>query len=76
MNSDASHYSIKDQVPAREILSSMRHISPHVIFEDAPISYMAEGQAQTFYQGEGEDTTGKTNDPSVIIYYIVRPTEY
>lgn len=54
----------------------MRHISPHVIFEDAPISYMAEGQAQTFYQGEGEDTTGKTNDPSVIIYYIVRPTEY
>ena len=38
---------------------------------------MAEGQAQTFYQGEGEDTTkGGKDDPSTLIYYIVAANEY
>ena len=31
--------------PARAILTAMRHIPPLVIYEDSPISYMAEGQA-------------------------------
>lgn len=51
---------------------AMRHIPPLVIYEDSPISYMAEGQALKFYQGEGDATNGKVDDSSVINYMIVR----
>jgi len=38
---------------------------------------MAEGQAQTFYQGEGEDTTkGGKDDPTTLMYFIVAANEY
>jgi hypothetical protein len=56
--------------PARSILSSMRKIAPMIIHEDAPISYMAEGQALKFYSGEGE--LDEAEDPSTASYYIVR----
>jgi hypothetical protein len=62
--------------PARTILSAMRHIPPMVIYEDSPISYMAEGQAQKFYQGEGDATNGEVEDVSVINYMIVRSLQY
>ena len=62
--------------PARDILNAMRHIPPLVIYQDAPISYMAEGLANKFYEGEGENTNDQCDDPSVIIYYIVRALEY
>ena len=62
--------------PARAILTAMRHIPPLVIYEDSPISYMAEGQALKFYQGEGDATNGKVDDSSVINYMIVRTLQY
>lgn len=58
--------------PAKTILYAMRHIPPHVIYEDAPISYMAEGQANKFYEGEGENLNDETEDPTSINYFIVR----
>ena len=61
---------------SREILDSVRHIAPHVVFQDAPVSYMFAGQAGKFYQGEGEDTTADNDDPSVLVYYIVKPHQY
>ena len=30
--SNASHYSLHERVTAREILESVRHVAPHVIF--------------------------------------------
>ena len=50
----------------------MRHIAPLVIYEDAPVSYMASGGANRFYQGEGENTNDECEDPNSIIYFIVR----
>lgn len=41
-----------------------------IIHENAPISYMAEGQAQKFYAGEGE--LDEAEDPGTAYYYIVR----
>jgi hypothetical protein len=74
--SNASHYSLHEKVASREILDSVRHIAPHVVFQDAPISYMFLGQAGKFYQGEGEDTNAKNDDPSVLMYYVVKAYEY
>lgn len=74
-----SVFQIASQIPsnpAREILTSMRHIPPHVIYQEAPISYMAEGQANKFFEGEGENTNDQCEDPSVIIYYIVQVVEF
>jgi len=34
------------------------------------------GQAGKFYQGEGEDTNASNDDPSVLMYYIVKAYEY
>lgn len=47
--SNVSHYSLHEKVASREILDSVRHIAPHVVFQDAPISYMFLGQAGKFY---------------------------
>ena len=58
--------------PAMTILQNMRHIAPLVIYEDAPVSYMASGQANKFYQGEGENTNDECEDPNSIVYFIVR----
>ena len=74
--SNASHYSLHEKVASREILDSVRHISPHVVFQDAPINYMFLGQAGKFYQGEGEDTKADNEDPSVLMYYVVKAYEY
>ena len=41
--SNASHYSLHEKVASREILDSVRHIAPHVVFLDAPVSYMFLG---------------------------------
>lgn len=54
----------------------MRHIPPLVVYEDAPISYLAEGRANKFYEGEGENTNGDCDDPSVVNYFIVRALHY
>lgn len=74
--SNASHYSLHEKVAAREILDSVRHIPPHVVFYDAPISYMFLGQAGKFYQGEGENTNAANDDPSRLMYYVVKPYQY
>ena len=74
--SNASHYSLAERVSSREILDSVRHIAPHVVFQNAPISYMFLGQAGKFYQGEGENTNALNDDPSVLMYYIVKAHEY
>ena len=60
---------------ARSVLSSMRHIQPNVIFENAPLSYMLSGQAQNFYQGEGQNTDFHERDPSSINYFVVKAVE-
>jgi len=59
--------------PAKYILLSMRHIPPLVVYLDSPLSYMSEGQANKFYEGEGENTNGKCEDPSVIAYCVIQP---
>ena len=53
----------------------MQHFSPPVVYIDAPLSYMVEGQAKKFYQG----MAGMTNDvafedPSVINYFVISAT--
>lgn len=61
--------------PAQTILRNMRHIPPLVIYIDAPVSYMAEGMAYKFFQGEGEATNGMCDDPSVVNYFIVQTSQ-
>lgn len=61
--------------PAKTILMAMRHIPPLVIYEDAPISYMAEGQANKFYEGEGETGSADVEDPTSVNYFIVRTSQ-
>jgi len=57
---------------ARPIILAMRHIPPLVIYEDAPISYMVEGQASRFYIGEGEFPNSEDPEPISVHYFIVR----
>jgi len=54
------------------ILLSLRHIAPPVIYIDSPLSYMVEGQANKFYEGEGINTTD-CEDPSVLVYCVIKP---
>ena len=63
---------INEMNPARYILSMcLRHIPPQVVYLDSPLSYMAEGQADKFYQGEGENTSAAVEDPSVLAYCVI-----
>lgn len=38
-----------DKITAREILLAIKHISPHVLFHESPLSYIGENQAKRFY---------------------------
>lgn len=59
--------------PVRYIIISMRHVSPPVLYEDAPLSYLSSGAANSFYQGEGENLNASVDDPGVLVYYVIRP---
>ena len=62
-----------DQRPGKWILLALRHIAPPVIYDGAPLTYMSEGQANKFYEGEGESNNDAAEDPSVIVYCAVQP---
>jgi hypothetical protein len=49
----------------------MRHIAPPVLFSSAPLTYLASGAANNFYAGEGDNTNDGTDDPSLIIYWVI-----
>lgn len=50
---------------------SIRHIAPPVIYSTASLSYISEGAANQFYEGEGVNTNDGIDDPSMIIYWII-----
>ena len=60
-----------DQRPGKWVLLALRHIAPPVVYDAAPLTYMSEGQANKFYEGEGE--TDRAEDPSVLVYCAVQP---
>lgn len=62
-----------DRRPGKWILLALRHIAPPVIYDGAPLTYMSEGQANKFYEGEGESNNDAAEDPSVIVYCAVQP---
>ena len=57
--------------PVKFIIMSMRHIAPPVLYSSAPLTYLSSGAANNFYAGEGENTNDGTDDPSMIIYWII-----
>lgn len=57
---------------AKFIILALRRTAPPVIYLDAPLSYMSEGAAKRFYQGQGEVQNNAT-DPSVITYFVIQP---
>lgn len=61
-----------DRRPGKWIILALRHIAPPTVFEASPLTYMSEGQANKFYEGEGENLNDATEDPSVIVYCAVR----
>lgn len=62
-----------DRRPGKWIILALRHIAPPTVYEDAPLTYMSEGQANKFYEGEGESNNDAAEDPSVIVYCAVKP---
>jgi len=54
---------------AKWIILALRHIAPPVVYLDSPLSYMSEGAAKRFYQGEVKNFAA---DPSVIVYYAIQ----
>ena len=58
----------------RFIVEQVRHIAPPVLYSNSPLSYIQSGAAESFYQGEGEATSGACDDPSVIVYWIIQTT--
>lgn len=57
--------------PVKFLIMSIRHIAPPVIYSTAPLTYLSEGAANSFFGGEGENTNDGTDDPSMIIYWII-----
>jgi hypothetical protein len=57
--------------PVKFIIMSMRHIAPPVLYSTSPLTYLASGAANLFYEGEGESRNDGCDDPSVIIYWII-----
>ena len=57
--------------PARFALLQMKALAPPVVYIDAPLSYMAEGQASKFYEGEGTSMSDHCDDPNVIVYCVI-----
>ena len=57
--------------PVKFIIMSMRHIAPPVLYSTSPLTYLATGAANLFYEGEGESRNDGREDPSVIIYWII-----
>lgn len=57
--------------PVKFIIMSMRHIAPPVLYSTSPLTYLATGAANLFYEGEGESRNDGCEDPSVIIYWII-----
>ena len=64
-----------DKYSAKYIIQAMRHIAPHVVYSEATLSFMAEGSATSFYEGEGEYMNDENEDPSVIFYHVVQVQE-
>ena len=57
---------------AKFIIKAMRHLAPHVIYYEATLSFMSEGSAINFYEGEGEYMNDENEDPSVIFYHVIK----
>lgn len=62
-----------DKRPGKWIILALRHIAPPTVYDMAPLTYMSEGQANKFYEGEGESNNDAAEDPSVIVYCAVQP---
>jgi len=62
-----------DRRPGKWIILALRHIAPPVVYDRAPLTYMSEGQANKFYEGEGESNSAAAEDPSVLVYFAVKP---
>lgn len=57
-----------------DILDSIRHWPPHVVFSDSPLSYLAEsygGQAYRYHVGMSSQET--VSDPNTIEYQVIEP---
>jgi len=44
-----------DKRPGKWIILALRHLAPPTVYDIAPLTYMTEGQANKFYEGEGEN---------------------
>ena len=51
----------------------MRHLAPPVVYLDAPLTYLAEGQANKFFTGMSGVNSAQNEDPSVINYFVIEP---
>lgn len=57
---------------AKWIIMALRHYAPPVIYVDSPLSYMSEGAAKRFYQGQQDNCAHNADDPHVISYYAIK----
>lgn len=58
---------------AKWLILSMRHLAPPVVYLDAPLTYLAEGQANKFFTGMSGVNSAEFEDPSVINYFVIEP---
>ena len=58
-----------------QIIDEMEHISPHVVFDDSPISYLQDGGfaglGHRFFEGQGRDGSVECYDPSKLTYQVI-----
>ena len=59
------------EITVQEVVGSVQHIAPHVIFQGAPISYLSEGLGEDFYANYGEKLD-EGEESATLMYYIVR----
>lgn len=59
----------------RDIIEEMDHISPHVVFDDSPLSYLQDGGfaglGQRFQEGMGIDHSVQCYDPTNLTYHVI-----
>jgi hypothetical protein len=55
------------------MLYQMKHQTPHIVFDEAPLSYLLEGRGMHYNQARGMDHSVKCEDPSTICYHVIIP---
>lgn len=56
-------------------MDELEHLSPHVVFDDSPISYLQDGGfaglGHRFFEGQGKDGSVQCYDPSKITFQVI-----